>query len=347
MKICLATYEGVPLAKGGPYVKIMEMKNHLEKLGNEVELFNMWLSIDKLNHFDIVHLVGSNLSIYGLARSLKFRNMKYIVEPVFFSRHSASFFRTVSVIEKFGKKFIPGLWLDYSFMRDICNWTELILPNTAAERDLISGGFNIPKTKFEIVPNGVSEKFLNADPNLFIHKYGIKDFILNVGHIGPKRKNILSLIKALEKINHSSVIIGKILNTEESEEIKRLIRKNKQIILIDELPNNSPMLASAYAACDTFVLPSQFETPGIAALEAALAGAKIVITPFGGTKDYFKDMVEYVNPYSIDSIKKGIEKSLNRSKDDKLKNFIKENFLWQKIVEKTLSIYEKFKNTHN
>jgi len=43
------------------------------------------------------------------------------------------------------------------------------------------------------------------------------------------------------------------------------------------------MLASAYAACDVFVLPSMFETPGIAALEAGLAGAKIVITKYGGT----------------------------------------------------------------
>lgn len=99
------------------------------------------------------------------------------------------------------------------------------------------------------------------------------------------------------------------------------------------------MLASAYGSCDTFVLPSQFETPGIAALEAGLAGAKIVITPFGGTKEYFKDMVEYPDPYSVESIKNSIEKSLNKSKDDNLRNHIKNNFLWSKIAEKTSEVY--------
>ena len=114
---------------------------------------------------------------------------------------------------------------------------------------------------------------------------------------------------------------------------------NKNILLIDELENNSPLLASAYAACDTFVLPSLFETPGIAALEAALSGAKIVITPFGGTKDYFKDMVEYVDPKSIESIQNGIEKSLNLSKSNSLQNSIKENYLWGKIAQRSLEIY--------
>ena len=32
MKICFATYEGVPIARGGPYIKIMECKKELEKL---------------------------------------------------------------------------------------------------------------------------------------------------------------------------------------------------------------------------------------------------------------------------------------------------------------------------
>ncbi len=104
------------------------------------------------------------------------------------------------------------------------------------------------------------------------------------------------------------------------------------------------MLSSAYAACDTFVLPSLYETPGIAALEAGLAGAKVVITPYGGTKDYFKEMVEYVDPYSVDSIQKGIEKVLNKPKDDKLKEYIKRTFLWDKIAVESINVYQEVLN---
>jgi glycosyltransferase involved in cell wall biosynthesis len=301
----------------------------------------MWESFDMINQYDVVHLVGSNFSIYGLAGSLHNKGIKFIVEPVFFSRHSSSFVKTFFTISKFLKKAAPGIWMGYTFIGDICNWAELIVPNTHAEKDLISAGFSIPEKKFEVIPNGVSERFLDADPSLFIKKYGIKDFILTVGHIGPKRKNILALVKALEKIDHPSVIIGKMLNTGETEEVQKIISKNKSINLIDELPNDSPMLASAYAACDTFVLPSQFETPGIAALEAALAGAKIVITPYGGTKDYFKDLATYVEPASIEEIKTGIQIALGSHKSDRLKEFIKENFLWESIAKKSQQVYQK------
>ncbi len=339
MKICFATYEGVPIAKGGPYIKISECKKELEILGHEVELFNMWSSVDKLKNFDVMHLVGSNLSMYGFARNLFYNNKKFLVEPVFFSSHSTKFLKRVNSIDKFTRKLFPGLWFDYGFIRDICNWSELVLPNTTEEKNLISNGFNIPAKKIRIIPNGVSERFLNPDPVLFYKKYGLKNFILNVGHIGPKRKNMLALVKALENINHPAVIIGKMLDTGESKEVKQLIQKNKNILLIDELENNSELLASAYAACDSFVLPSLFETPGIAALEAALSGAKIVITPYGGTKDYFKDMAEYVDPKSVKSIQKGIEKSLNTSKTNALQKFIKDNFLWQKVAQRSLEIY--------
>jgi glycosyltransferase involved in cell wall biosynthesis len=341
MKILFATYEGVQIAKGGPYIKIMEVRKHLQNMGHQVDLLNMWESFDKIKQYDVVHLVGSNFSIYGLARSLYQKGIKFIVEPVFFSRHSPLLLRTFFSLTKFLKKLVPGAWIDYIFIGDICSWAELIVPNTYAEKDLISKGFNIPGSKFEIIPNGVSERFLNADPSLFIEKYGIKDFILTVGHIGPKRKNILALVKALEKINHPSVIIGKMLNTGETQEVKELISKNKNIIHVDELPNDSPLLASAYAACDTFVLPSQFETPGIAALEAALSGAKIVITPYGGTKDYFKDMATYIEPDSIEEISEGIQKTLDSQKTDRIKEFIKNNFLWESVAKKSQQVYQQ------
>jgi len=341
MRICLATYEGVPLAQGGPYTKIVETAKHFMEMGHEVELFNMWQTVERLNHFDVIHLVGSNLSIYGLARNLEFRNIKFLVEPVFFSRRSPSFLKLFSTLDKINRKILPGVWHDFGFVRDICNWAEAVTPNTVAEKELISSGFNIPQSKFHIIPNGVSEKYMNADSTLFVNEYGINNFILTVGHIGPKRKNILALVKALQQIEHPSVIIGKMLNTEETIEVKELLEKNKKIIWIDELPHDSPLLASAYAACDVFALPSQFETPGIAALEAGLAGAKIVITPHGGTKDYFGAIADYVDPYSVESIRNGIISALNRKKDTTLREHIRKEFLWSKVAEKTLNVYKE------
>jgi len=155
---------------------------------------------------------------------------------------------------------------------------------------------------------------------------------------------VLSFFKAVAKINHPVVFIGRIIKSGETEKALEEANKNKNIKIIEAIDNNSPLLTSAYAACDTFVLPSLYETPGIAALEAGLAGAKVVITPNGGTRDYFKDMVEYVDPYSIDSIQIGIEKALNKTKNDNLKKHIGQNFLWSKIADESIKVYQEVLN---
>ncbi len=117
--------------------------------------------------------------------------------------------------------------------------------------------------------------------------------------------------------------------------------KNKNIIIIEGIDHNSNLLESAYAACDVFALPSYFETPGIAALEAALAGAKIVITKNGGTKEYFINDAIYVNHHSVRSIKDGIEQALNRKKNSTLRDRILKEYNWRKVAEKTASAYRQ------
>ena len=244
----------------------------------------------------------------------------------------------------FINNFVPGIWTDYNISKKICHWSDAVLPNTDKEKLLIKNGFGIKSNKISIIPNGVEKRFLNADPKKFIKKYAIKDFILNVGHIGIERKNTLSLIKALSKIDHPAVIIGKIYKTSEGLKCINEAKKNKNLIIIDGLDHNSDMLESAYAASKVFVLPAKYETPGIAALEAGLTGSKILITKYGGTKYYFKEFATYVNPYSINNIRSEIEKNLQEPNSNKLSNHIKNNFLWEKVAEKTISIYEKILN---
>jgi glycosyltransferase involved in cell wall biosynthesis len=164
---------------------------------------------------------------------------------------------------------------------------------------------------------------------------------LNVGHIGHRRKNVLQLIRALGTIDHPAVIIGRIIQGPYGDACVKEAAKHKHIRLIDGLGNDSAMLASAYAACDVFALPSLFETPGIAALEAGLAGAKIVITPHGGTKDYFGEMATYVEPDDVGSIRRGIEVALRETQGTKLKEHIAGRFLWKHVAAKTADIYNE------
>ncbi len=343
MKICFATYPGITITGGGPLVKIHDLKHYLEKKGITVDLFDFWNAGKKLKDYDLFHIFGGNFAVYDLARHLKTNNVRYVVNPIIFSKHSSSLVRILNNLDIIVKKIVNGIRFDYGYTREICEWAEMVLPNTLDEGELISKGLSITNNKIKVIHNGVSERFLNGDPNLFIEKYGMDNFILSVGHLGPARKNGLALVEALSRINYPAVIIGKIFNGE-GKKIKEVMGRNKNILHIDGVSNDSVELVSAYTACNTFVLPSRFETPGRAALEAGLAGAKIVITPYGGTKEYFKDMAEYVDPYSVDSIKKGIEKTLNKPKDNKLKEHIRQNFLWDKIADETIKVYKEVLN---
>jgi glycosyltransferase involved in cell wall biosynthesis len=76
-------------------------------------------------------------------------------------------------------------------------------------------------------------------------------------------------------------------------------------------------------------------------MEAALAGAEIVITQYGGTKDHFADYAEYIQPKSEGSLLAGIQKALRKQPDKMLKNRILTHFTWQKVAELTVEQYKK------
>ena len=90
-----------------------------------------------------------------------------------------------------------------------------------------------------------------------------------------------------------------------------------------------------------FASRSNFETPGLVALEAGLAGCNIVITNQGSTKEYFRNHAFYVNPSSITDLKKQLKIAFEQPKSSELKKIILENYTWDKVAEETLRAYRQ------
>ncbi|MGE5315952.1 MAG: glycosyltransferase [Acidobacteriota bacterium] len=339
MNVTLACYQAISILHGGPRVQILQTKAELEKLGVTVSLFNPWEPFDR-KKTDIFHLFSANLGTFHLARVINDLDLPIVSSSIFYTRRSPASIRMTLAANDILKRMRAGIWTDYFFTRQICAWSKAVLPNTHDEARLLEEGIGVPASRITVVPNGVEPRFEFGDPSLFKKTYGLDRFILNVGHIGPERKNVLNLIRALKTIDHPAVIIGRITPGRYGEQCIAEAKENRNILIIDGLQNSSEMLASAYAAADVFALPSTFETPGIAALEAALAGAKVVITPVGGTKDYFGSMAEYVDPSSPESIRAGIVRALDAKNDGSLREHIKQEFLWSRVAEKTLAVYQ-------
>lgn len=338
MKALFGSFSAITALGGGVETQVRSLANSLNKMGIEIELFDTWKRYNLLKEFAFFHLFGANVGTYHLGRSIKNLGMKLIVSPIFYSRSGAKLLRMKTKFSNLLHK-SGGFWSEDLFCKELCRMADLVVVNTNAESNLIAQGLGIQPGKIYLVPNGVDKKFADASPELFIKTYGLQNFVLYVGHIGWRRKNLLPLLRVLRKTRISAVLIGPILDNQYGRECQKIISETDSIKLIPGLPSDSLMLKSAYAACDTLVLPSLYETPGLAALEAGLAGAKICITKYGGTTEYFGEHATYLNPISEKSIEKAIQTALNKEKTDALKKYLKENYLWENCAAQLLAVY--------
>jgi len=340
MKVCMIAPHSVSMIAGGPRVQLRRTAEHLPQCGVEVSYFDQWREYGR-DDFDLYHLFGASMITYDIARRLAEYDRPYVVSSIFYTMRSNGFIRLARRIEGLSKRVYAGIWTDYGVTAEVCRMARGVLPNTTSEARIITDGFEVDASRVHVVPNGVDASFMNGDPRLFVDTYGVSDFVLNVGHIGSRRKNVLALVRALARMDVPAVIIGQVQRNEYSRQILDEASRNPRITIIEGLPNDSPMLASAYAASAVFVLPSLFETPGIAALEAGLAGSRVVVTRHGGTADYFADMAEYCEPTLETSIRLAIERALDRPRDHRLREHIKANYLWEAIAKRTAEVYAR------
>lgn len=340
MKVGYVAPMSIAAVNGGIRTQALSTIEHIEAFDVQPVLLSPWDDLQKLE-LDLVHVFGASIENVGIVDQVHALGIPLVLSPVFYSNRSATVINRAIKLEKLGTIVGQGIRSDFGVKADLCDKANLVLPNTSEELKLIEQGFSISPRKITVVPNGVEERFKDSSPNLFIEKYGIEDFILFVGQAGAPRKNVQKLIQATDSIDAKLVIIGSFNEDKYGKECISLAEESRNVTLIDTLEHHSELLASAYAACKVFVLPSMYETPGIAALEAGIAGSNIVITQYGGTSDYFGDHAEYINPNSISSIRDGLKTALEKTASTELKNHIMDNFTWQKVAGKTFEQYKR------
>ncbi len=339
MKVMFGTFSAATVLGGGVMVQVSSLCRELRKLGVDVELFDPWKQY-RLADYELFHLFGAHVGTYHLGRSIKSIGMKLCLSPVFFSRHGAARVAAlVAVARRLRKR--GGFWTEHMFAQELCDMADLVLPNTQAESDLVSSAFGVPISKVGLLPNGVDGRFAGSTPDAFVSAYGLRDFVLYVGHIGWGRKNVLAMLEACRDLGCQTVLVGEAIDNDYGRRCLKLIRESAKMLHIPAVEPDSEILASAYAACDTLVLPAFYETPGLAALEAGLAGAKVCITKYGGTTEYFGDLATYLDPHSRQSIKEALATSLARPRGPELSNRIKARFLWGEAAKTLLASYEK------
>ena len=131
------------------------------------------------------------------------------------------------------------------------------------------------RARSSVVPNGVEARFARADPRPSARSTG--PAISSSTSAGSSRGRTSSgLVEAVRPAGLPLVVIGDALPGHEGYAADCQRAGAGFVPWLRRVDHDDPLLASAYAAARVFALPSWFETPGLAALEAALAGTAVV-----------------------------------------------------------------------
>lgn len=320
MKVLFNTYPTAFHTPGGGEIQLKQYYSYLKSENTDVELFNLWES--KFLDHDIVHFFSTMGGSVHFCAYVKKLGLPLIVSP------------NLWVTEE-TKNLFPC-----EEIRNIFVMSDAVVVNSNSEGDLLASVFNIPRDKFITVYNGVEQRFFgDISPLIFREHFGIRDaFILNVANIEP-RKNQFNLIKAMKSFPHIKlVMIGHIRDEEYAQQCFN--EGGEQVQYLGALSHDSILLHSAYKACVLFALPSTLETPGLAALEAAAVGAKVLITAEGCVSEYFGQGVIYIDPKSEESIKSGIADSINTNRNSLLKLSVNANFTWKHVIKNLRTLYK-------
>ena len=230
------------------------------------------------------------------------------------------------------------------------NAHKIIAISEQTKRDLVEF-LKIDASKIEVIYQGCHATFKDLKSHDFIdfvrNKFNLpQDFIFNVGAIN-ERKNILTLIKAIEKIDIPLIIVGG--KTNYYKILETYINNNnleKKVRFLEGV--SMPELSAMYQMAKIFVYPSIFEGFGIPIIEA-LYSKTPVITSFGSCfSEAGGPNSIYIKPKDSNILSKSIQALLldkQRQKEMSVKGYdYVQRFNDEKIVEAYIKVYREINN---
>lgn len=326
-------------ARGGGRVQRTATEQALAGAGVDVRPWRPWE--DRLAPGDVVHFFGSLPEFVPLVEAAQRQGARVAVSTIawfdwrnIWREPHPPVRRAINALRYAVRSVCPRL---PSWRRRLYHAADLLLPNSRAEADQLQRLFGVPTSKIRVVPNGVDPRFAEATPDVFQTQYDVRDFVLCCGRFEP-RKNQLTLIRALRGTGRPLVFIGGAAPGHGGYYKACRAEAGADVRFLGEFPYDDPLTASAYAAAGCLALVSWYETPGLAALEAAATGTPLVV-PGGATAEYFGPWAEYVRPHDVRGIRRAIEAALARGRRAESAEHVLEHFTWNRVAATTLEAY--------
>lgn len=315
-KVVFNTWNGAFFNPGGGEVQLLNSKTALEDKGFNIAPFNLW---SPQKDISLLHQFSINFGVEHVVKEYKNHGIKIALSPIYWHRPEKES-------------------LFYQHVKSLLDLSDIIFTNSESETNLLSNHFSVSQFKFLKTRNSITDHYLTLGASeQFRRNFNIHNkFILSVANI-DSRKNTHLLLEATKDFGIQVILIGHIRDPQYWDSFRQDYKHYKYLGPITD----TELLKSAYRACEVFALPSLCETPGIAALEAASQGAKIVITTEGATREYFKDFAFYASPTDVKCINQSIDLALNSKSNDNQIKYIRDNFTWEKTAIDIIEGYNR------
>ncbi len=172
---------------------------------------------------------------------------------------------------------------DYLFNPTLLSFDKIICVSDYVRQDLAGRG--IPAEKLEVVPNGINIRPYQPTEE--------GDFILSLGRL-VKTKGLRYLLDAMTEVDSKLVICGK--GPEEKNLRKQIARLGLGDRVVMKGYVSEEEKAGLMSECRFFVMPSLFESFGIAAVELMSQGRPLVCSNVNGLPETVGDAALMVDP---------------------------------------------------
>lgn len=353
MNVLMVSRTTLFTSPGGDTVQLLETASHLQELGVSVDIK---LTNEKVDYsrYDLIHFFNI-IRPADILRHIRQNRLPFVVSTIFLDYEEAekanrkgwlSFVSMIFTSDQIEYLKVIARWLVNG--EPISHWSYLIMGQKRAIRHIISKAcYLLPNSsseynrvvkkygagnRYTIVPNGTRFESMNGEGEVK------RDYVLCVARI-ENRKNQLTLIKALSTTDYKLVIIGKPSPNHTKYYAACRLAANKNVTFIERV--GEEQLKVYYAKAKVHVLPSWFETTGLASLEAAAMGCNIVVTRKGDTEEYFQDQAFYCDPSDEASIRNAVKEAFEQPYPEKLKERILNRYTWEKAAATTLTVYKE------
>jgi glycosyltransferase involved in cell wall biosynthesis len=245
------------------------------------------------------------------------------------------------------------MWRLSKLEKQAAKKANLIITISNYTKNKIVELYSIKKEKIRIVPNGIDlQKFKPLDNQMKIkNQFGVKNrpCLLFVGRLIP-RKGLSFLVQAAKQIIKEEnqtifLIVGE--GPQKNQLISDLKRNRllKNFIFLGDVKEKD--LPLIYNCSDIFVFPSIQEAQGIALLEAQATSKPVVSFNTGGISETVLDQETGIlidpdsNKLAITILKLLKNKELREKMGKKGREFVSENFTWDKCSKALLEIYKE------